>query len=330
MKVLLTIVGNSPAEWTPLADFRALAAQDRFGVHTLTDSVEEADAILFVDAHMPHDWRLSAITAHLLARQFPEKTLLYNDRDRPWCVLPGLYVSMPQSSFDPRRQAAVAYYKNNNNLLNYDAAVQPELLFSFMGSRSYRGRTRLLNLTHPRAYIEDTTHTNFFDYSEKRDEEKLQAQKVRYQEMMLRSKFILCPRGTGVSSFRLQEALMLGRVPVIISDEWTPPVGIDWDACALRVREADVDTLPALLEAREADFPALAARARQAYEDRLAPDVFFHHLAEQCRALIERGACAQRRPWLDKQYLRIGFTALRGEVRQRLVQAKSQVRRSKA
>ena len=330
MKVFLAIAGNFPAEWTPLADFQALAAQDRFGVHTLTNSAENADVILFVDAHMPHDWRLPAIMSHPLTRQFPQKTLIYDDRDRPWCTLPGLYVSMPQSSFDSCRQTAMPYYKNHNEQIAQNLAPVPDLLFSFMGSRSHKGRTPLFALTHVRAYIEDTTHTNFFDYSENRNEEKIQAQKLHYLEVMQRSKFILCPRGTGASSFRLQEALTLGRVPVIISDEWTPPAGIDWAACSLRVREADVETLPALLEKREVDYPALAAQARLAYENYLAPDVFFHHTAEHCRALIENGACTAKRPWPDKQYLRVGLGAARGEVRQWLGKVKAQIKRGGA
>lgn len=330
MKVLLTTAGNFPLEWTPLADFRDMAARDRFGIHTLTEGAEEADVILFVDAHMPHDWTLSAIHGHPLAQRFPEKTLIYDDRDRPWCVLPGLYVSMPKSSFDPRRQTAVPYYKNNNEHMAPAETVEPDLLFSFMGARSHKTRDHLLELIHPSAYVEDTSHTQFFDYSKARDEQRIQMQKQRFQEIMLRSKFVLCPRGVGASSFRLQEALTVGRVPVIISDEWVPPAGPDWENCAIRVREVEVDTIPALLESREADFPAMSARARQTYQDWLAPDVFFHRTVEHCRALLESGACVRKRPLLDKQYLRVGLSAKRGEVRKWLGAANRQIGRSKA
>lgn len=299
-----------------------MAACDRFGIHTLTENAEEADVILFVDAHMPHDWKLSAIQRHPLARRFPLKTLIYDDRDRPWCVLPGLYVSMPKSNFDSRRQIAVPYYKNNNEHMARLEMVEPDLLFSFMGARKHKIRDHLLELTHPRAYIEDTSHIQFFDYSEARDEQKIQSQKQRFQEIMVRSKFVLCPRGVGASSFRLQEALTVSRVPVIISDEWVPPQGPDWAGCAIRVREAEVDTIPALLEARETDFPAMAVKAHQAYHEWLAPDVFFHRTVEHCRVLLESGACTSRRPLLDKQYLRVGLSAKRGEVRKWLGTAK--------
>ncbi len=330
MKVLLTTAGNFPLEWTPLADFQSLAARDRFGVHTLTESAAEADVILFVDAHMPHDWTLAAIRHHPLVRRFPEKTLIYDDRDRPWCALPGLYVSMPKSGFDPRRQIAVPYYKNHNEHVAPEEAAEPDLLFSFMGGRRHKVRDRLLDLTHPRAHIEDTSHTDFFDLSDGRDEQRIQAQKCRYREVLRRSKFVLCPRGTGASSFRLQETLTVGRVPVIISDEWVPPVGIDWEGCAIRVRESEVGTIPALLESREADFPVLSARARQAYQDWLAPDVFFHRTVEHCRTLLESGACVRRRPLLDRQYLRLAASNKRSEARKWLGAAERQMGRGGA
>jgi hypothetical protein len=38
-------------------------------------------------------------------------------------------------------------------------------------------------------------------------------------ELAVKSKFCLCPRGYGLNSFRLYEAMQLGCVPVIITDE---------------------------------------------------------------------------------------------------------------
>jgi len=40
-----------------------------------------------------------------------------------------------------------------------------------------------------------------------------------YLSSALASKFLLCPRGYGLNSFRLYEAFQLGCVPVVISDE---------------------------------------------------------------------------------------------------------------
>ena len=98
------------------------------------------------------------------------------------------------------------------------------------------------------------------------------------------------PRGAGTASIRSFETLAAGRVPVIISDDWVPPAGPDWDACSLRVREAEVATLPARLEAAEVLYPRLAAAARAAHEAWYAQPVIFHRLLESCGALLDARA----------------------------------------
>jgi hypothetical protein len=44
-----------------------------------------------------------------------------------------------------------------------------------------------------------------------------------YCKILARSVFALCPRGYGKSSFRIQEAIHYGAIPVYISDEWVIP-----------------------------------------------------------------------------------------------------------
>lgn len=44
-----------------------------------------------------------------------------------------------------------------------------------------------------------------------------------YCELMARSKYALCPRGYGQTSFRIQEAIQYGAIPVYISDEFVFP-----------------------------------------------------------------------------------------------------------
>jgi hypothetical protein len=56
-----------------------------------------------------------------------------------------------------------------------------------------------------------------------------------YRDTMASSKFALCPRGYGKTSFRLYEALQVGTVPVYISDvHWLPfQRYVDWDKIAI-------------------------------------------------------------------------------------------------
>ena len=65
----------------------------------------------------------------------------------------------------------------------------------------------------------------------------------RYQELMSRTTFALCPRGDALFSYRFSEALSFGAVPVVLADGWVLPFGdlIDWSGAVVVVPEASVD-----------------------------------------------------------------------------------------
>jgi hypothetical protein len=264
--------------------FRALA-----GSRELAASPEAADAILFPDCHLlPHDPGLRRIRRHPLLRAFPEKSLLYDERDLPWLAWPGVYVSMPRRAFRPELQEAGAYYVVPAPPEG-TSAVEPDLLFSFVGSCSHPVRRDVLALRHERAVVEDAGRFVFYAPDAPGHDER----RRRFHEILGRSKFVLCPRGKGTSSIRLYEVLAAGRAPVIVADDWVAPPGPDWDACAIRWPEARVAELPAALAEREADFDALAAAAARTYAEWFAPERSFDRIAEACARLLERDAPAR-------------------------------------
>ena len=292
-------------DYTYLPVLRELAAADCIGEHRLVEDATGADFILFLDAHQhPRDLALNAIRRHPIARAHRENVFIYNELDQPWCALPGLYVGMPHRSFDPRRQRAFPYLKLPNlHVLAPAYREQPtRLLFSFMGRRCHPVRDTILSLKHPRGFVEDTSAT--FD-ALNLPSDSVEARKRHYAEILGASKFVLCPRGAGPSSFRLYEALAAGRVPVILSDEWVPPRGPVWEECSLRIPEARAMDLPAILEREESNAGALGTRARRAWEEWFSPEVLFHQIVENCRELVEErgGATARRSPLPDRRYL---------------------------
>jgi hypothetical protein len=207
MKIFIATAASQP--WSiELADrFRHLARISRFDAHGLADTAEEADAILFVDLHQfPDDWSLSTLRRHPLVSKHARKVFVYDERDRPWCEWPGIFVSMPRAGFERSRQRAYSYYEIKTEMAPAPAS-RADLLFSFQGARSHSSREAILQLSHPRGHVEDTSQLNFFDFSEQADtpeyKSRVAAQKARYQEIVARSKFVLCPRGMGNSSFRL-------------------------------------------------------------------------------------------------------------------------------
>lgn len=290
--------------WSRLlrAEIEAVARLDRFGDHVLVQEPRAADLILFVDAHQHlSDWTMRALRSHPFVRQWPEKTFVYDERDIPRDFLPGVYVSMPRSSFDGGRHRAGGYFHLKNDTREVRQAV-PDLLFSFQGRRVGEFRNSILGLTHPRALIEDTSDYDFFT-GDRRESEQRQ---TRYRETVGRSKFVLCPRGAGTSSFRLYETLAAGRVPVVLSDNWTEPAKIDWRSCSVRIPERETMTVPGRLEDLEGDWPRMSAAALHAYEEWFAPDVWFHRIGEQCQELLDSGTLGVSRYWARPDVLRDG------------------------
>ena len=72
---------------------------------------------------------------------------------------------------------------------------------------------------------------------------------------MAASAFCLCPRGQAAWSPRLEESIYAGCVPVIIADDYEPPLAhvLDYSAFAVRVLQDDVPQLKAILQAVSAE-----------------------------------------------------------------------------
>lgn len=271
----------------PVQELEALAHQDRWGVHRLVSDPLDADVIVFSQCHMlPQDWRLKAILDHPLVSIFRDKIMLYNERYKPWCAMPGVYVSMPRKIFNPMFQKAWSYFPRiNHSIVDViPSPVETDFLFSFVGTtRSHRCRKPLPALRHAHGLVEDVRVFSYYDatipgYAEARS---------YYRDILLRSRFVLCPRGLATSSMRLYETLAAGRVPVIISDDWVEPAGPAWNEFSIRWPESRTNGLIDLLEERDVEWPRMSQAARFAYEEFFAPSVAFHRLGECFSALLE-------------------------------------------
>jgi hypothetical protein len=268
----------------PVEVLERLSTLDRFREHELVEDPATSDLILFCQCHMlPRDWRLTTIRDHPLTKTYRDRVLTYDERDRPWCALPGIYVSMPTQSFDPRFQRSWGYFPPTDVA---EPLERPDILFSFIGSPSSPCRRALFEIRHPDAVIEEVRRFTFYDPSSP----DFDGRRQRFRSVMSRSRFVLCPRGRGTSSIRLYEALARGCVPVIISDGWIAPDGPDWESFSIRWPERDAEGLAEMLEDRDADWPQLNRAARTAYEEFFAPSVWFHRIVERCSDLLESNA----------------------------------------
>lgn len=76
-----------------------------------------------------------------------------------------------------------------------------------------------------------------------------------FTNIMERSKFSLCPRGYGATSFRISESLQHGSVPVYVYDkDWTPWVDeFDFNDIGIKIHESEIEKIPEILRSKTDD-----------------------------------------------------------------------------
>lgn len=287
-----------PADVTSVGAFEQLATVDRCRLHSVVSRPEEADIILFTEFHWLDDWRAREIRYHPVRREFPQRCYGYDQRDFPWPALPGIFVSERANRLIrpyqvPWCYAGLSEVSRHDQELGLPAmstaSVEPDLLFSFMGSPSAPVRDALFGLPHhPRGVVERVEGFVFFDPGSR----DFAARRARFLELLMRSKFVLCPRGHGTSTFRVYEAMAVGRVPVILSDKWVEPAGPDWGSLSVRWPERMARELPAFLESIEERYETMAASAANSFGEWFGPEVAFHSVVEALRPLVENGAAS--------------------------------------
>lgn len=255
--------------------------------HSICSLPEQADALVFIENTQFDDLLFTQLRKHELVAQYPDKCFMYNEMDRPWDVLPGLYTCMTRSHFKTNRHCAFAYLSTPNQLIKniFEETYEPRWLYSFMGAMSHHCRRSVMRLKHDRAFLKDTSEFNVWNTSES----EMQQRAIDYSRVLGESQFVLCPRGIGSSSIRLYETLEAGRVPVIISDSWVPPSETDW-SFAIQVQERRVSSIPKLLESLSSEATERGQAARDAWQTSYAPGSLFNTLGDAIESLATQSA----------------------------------------
>jgi hypothetical protein len=267
------------------------AQLDRYHVHRLTDDPSEAEIILF--AEIDTGRLCESVLAHPYIRRFRSKCFMFSSDWRVIPFLPGVYTGVEKSWYLPGRSRP-GFYPDCliNPLIKFEPDGTRDLLYSFMGDlKTAPVRRVLAELHHPRGLFVDTSHESQAVMWEGTPEHRAQFWQ-RYVDAARRSSFILCPRGMAPSSIRLFEAMKMGRVPVILADEWLPPDGPRWEEFSLRIPERDAAAVPRLLEEKEGKAGEMGHIARGEWEKYFSQEVMFHRVVELCLE-IQRG---RRRP----------------------------------
>jgi hypothetical protein len=283
-----------------LARFRE--ANSGRGDVVFTESPEQAGLVLLFEQF---SFKQKDYTKRLLAdpfvRQWAPKLYVINYDDTVGTgFLPGCYVSVPQSCYDPQWHRACAYPKTYNECLDstdLKNSFDPQFLFSFAGTlRSHPLRAALYEKLsgHPEGNVIDVD-TEFHSHDKH--------EKKKYIESILNSRFVLCPRGHSPSTYRLFEVMQSGQCPVIISDEWVPVDGISWGECSVRVPEDQVETVPDLLRGYANQAEAMGKLASEAWMKHFSVDRKNRFYLDSILALAKSRSQSDR-VWTVQRYRR--------------------------
>jgi len=245
------------------------------------DDPGEAEIILF--AEIDAGRLCEDVLRHPYIRRFREKCFMFSTDWRVIPFIPGVYTALEKSWYLPSRTRPGFYISSRMNpLIKFEPDADRDLLYSFMGDvQTAPVRSALARLEHPRGLFVDTSR-ECQSVMWNAGAEQLAAFWKRYVDLSRRSKFILCPRGLAPSSIRLFETMCMGRVPLILADEWVPPQGPQWEMFSIQIPERDARWVPRILEEKEAAAFEMGLLARAEWEKYFSPDIGFHRVVELC------------------------------------------------
>lgn len=279
---------------------------DPYGKHKIVDNPDVADVILFAEHHPGSDPYFFKVVNHPYVKKYRSKVVLYTDIDKPIAILPTLTPSIEKRYLNKSLCVSAPYIARHceNSSTRYSVmGSERKYLFSFLGaSRSHPIRLKILNLSYPNSYLKDTTGKNSWQLT---PDERAKFESA-YAEISRDSYFILCPRGIGVNTYRLYETMEMGLCPVIISDEWVPFEGPDWDNFSIRIAEKDIDNIPEILLKRLPDAVQMGLEARKNWEQWFSKEVSFHHIVNLSKQLLDAksNSIIKNRYYSYSQFLR--------------------------
>lgn len=264
--------------WDDYYFIRESLDEESSGRYIAVDDPDNADLICFVSAQYDD---LRDVIRHPIYKRYHQKAVTIQTRDDVYARLPGVYASV--SRFESRflQVFSGCYPRVSTGDYRWSGDEELNYLFSFVGSfRTASLRKQLGKIVDPRCLIVNTDETSAGPWVSR----YTSAHRIDYCRIVEQSKFVLCPRGRGLSSMRLFETLAAGRVPVVISDRFAMPPGPDWSACSVQVKEKDIKNLPEILRHYEGTWESMRQCAHQVwlkwYDKPVAIDVLLDHCVD--------------------------------------------------
>ena len=269
--------------------------------YDLTNDPQLAD-IIIVGNVREDNWGEKTLKNPFI-RKFPDKCISMSDQDYQIILHHGVYASGQNSLIGRGRIRTGSYtlepdkFKNPYILsfqYNENEIIDKQYLASFIGRNCHPVRNSLINLKFVRqdVLIEDSSTFNLWGTTDR----MIERQKYFF-EILLHSKFSLCPRGNAPNSYRLFESMKLGIAPIIISDEFFYPKGPKWNSFSIRVKETQINELENILLSYEDDFHTLGKEARNAYKEFFSEESYFNYVIENSLDIMQNQKIPERIYW---------------------------------
>jgi len=125
---------------------------------------------------------------------------------------------------------------SNSCVMDFNPNRKKDILYSFVGfANSHPMREELFSkVKGEHIIVKNQYHFN--------DPQKPLAASIsdeQYKDILERSIFSLCPRGSSVNSFRFWESLAAGAIPILIADDWLMPK-FNWNETLISIPESKV------------------------------------------------------------------------------------------
>jgi hypothetical protein len=158
--------------------------------------------------------------------------------------------------------------------------IEKKYLASFIGSDTHFLRNQLHNL-----YKNDE---EFYFRTKQWNPVINQNELEVFFDVTQQSKFCLCPRGYGLTSFRLYESFQLNSVPVYISDVfWLPfTEDIDWKRLCVFISPNELPNLKNILnDISEESYNEMLSYGKECWEKYFKIDNMVNHIYKQIKKI---------------------------------------------
>ena len=261
--------------------------------YALTQNPKEADFILFIGGiNGEHN---EFVKRNNIYKKYKKKCFIISDSGFGIKSVRGIYTSLSKNEYNKSIHEA-GWYFPMDDLTEYaeqnDIIKTCNILCSFRGDLNTHPIRRiihklLVNKTS-KNYKSTNTESKQITAWIKYDLTEINLLKKTYIQEILNSNFVLCPRGYNTSSMRIYEVMSLGRVPIIISDQWIKPEGPDWKKFCIFVKENEVERLEEIIDKYKNKSLQMGRIARREWELWFSNSVYASKILNKVESLSKR------------------------------------------